>query len=289
MKKLAKITSAILAMAIAVCSFALVGCGVETDKSDTPTAKTEIKITGSSSVTPLMQIYEAAYEAINDKVDIVIMQSDSGSGIKDTQDGKNVIGMSSRKLKDTETGVQSKTICLDGVALIVNNGCAVTDLTNAEVYDLYANGTAAKTVLTDAISRENGSGTRGAFDELIKSADGKKLAELTKLSDKVTEQNSTGAVMEAIAANTNGNKVGYISMGSLNSTVKALTFGGVEATPANVKNGTYKLSRPFVIVCKDFNALSKEAKDFVAFIEGQAGQWIAAKKGYVPVKDFVAA
>lgn len=251
-----------------------------TDNPGGSTEKTEIYISGSSSVTPLMEKLAAVYEVLNDEVEITIQMSDSGTGVADAQQGKNDFGMASRDLKESETGVVSKKICLDGVALVVNNSCSLTDVTGAQLYDLYANGTAIGSV-TNAISREDGSGTRDAFDSLIKNAAGDELGDLTQFAAVVEINNNTGTVMSNIAANKNGNTIGYISMGSLDDTVKAVTFEGVEPTAENVKNGSYTLSRPFNIVYKSEDSLSAAAKEFIDFIMSPAGQWIAQYEGYI--------
>ena len=242
----------------------------------------EILISGSSSVTPLMEKLAEVYESFNPYVDITVQGSDSGTGVADTIAGKNDFGMASRDLKDSETeqGVTSESICLDGVALVVNPNAELEEVTSDQVYQLYANGTAIGAI-TNAISREDGSGTRDAFDSLIKSAAGDELGDLLKFADCVSVANSTGTVMTDIAANSNGNILGYISMGSVDSTVKTVKFEGVEATAENVKNGSYTLSRPFNIVYKSEDDLSEAAKLFIAFIQSEAGQLIAEAEGYI--------
>ena len=277
MKKSTKIlASALCAAAIVSSMAAFTGCG-DAERG----AKTEeIVITGSSSVTPLMEKLAAVYEVLNQNVKITIQMSDSGTGIADAQQGKNDFGMASRNLKDNETGVVQTTICNDGVALVVNASCTLANVTSTEVYDLYANGRAIGTV-TNAISREDGSGTRDAFDGLIKNAAGDALSKITSFADCVDVQSTTGAVKSAIQSNRAGNVVGYISMGALDDTVKALTYEGVAATAENVKNGTYKLSRPFNIVYKSESSLSSAAKEFIEFIMSGAGRYIAEYEGYV--------
>ena len=242
----------------------------------------EILISGSSSVTPLMEKLAEVYESFNPYVDITVQGSDSGTGVADTIAGKNDFGMASRDLKDSETeqGVTSESICLDGVALVVNPNAELEEVTSDQVYQLYANGTAIGAI-TNAISREDGSGTRDAFDSLIKSAAGDELGDLLKFADCVSVANSTGTVMTDIAANSNGNILGYISMGSVDSTVKTVKFEGVEATAENVKNGSYTLSRPFNIVYKSKDELSEAAQLFIAFIQSEAGQLIAEAEGYI--------
>lgn len=135
-------------------------------------------------------------------------------------------------------------------------------------------------------SREDGSGTRGAFVELFgieqKDANGEKV-DLTTASAAIT--NSTSVMMTSVAGDENG--IGYISLGSLNDTVKALSIDGTEPTAANVKSGDYKIARPFNIVTKD--GLSEVAQDFVNFIMSPEGQSIVEDNGYIAVDGASAA
>lgn len=127
------------------------------------------------------------------------------------------------------------------------------------------------------ISREDGSGTRGAFIELFKieeSVNGEKVDNTTDTAD-IT--NSTSVMMTSVAGNTAA--IGYISMGSLNDTVKALKVDGSEPSAANVKNGSYKVSRPFNIVTKD--TVSEAAQDFIAFIGSAEGQKVTEDNKYI--------
>lgn len=128
------------------------------------------------------------------------------------------------------------------------------------------------------ISRENGSGTRGAFIELFgveqKDANGNKI-DMT--SPEAQQTNSTSVVLTSVAGNAYA--IGYISLGSLNDTVKALKIDGAEATVENIKNGSYKAARPFNIVYKD--GLSETAQDFVNFIMSKEGQAVIEGAGYI--------
>lgn len=136
------------------------------------------------------------------------------------------------------------------------------------------------------ISREEGSGTRGAFVELIgveeKNADGKKIDKTTKDALVV---NGTDNVLTQVAGN--DASIGYISLGSLNDSVKALKIGGVEATADNVKNGTYKVARPFNIATK--GNVSEVTQDFINFILSKDGQDIVTKSKYIAIKPDAAA
>ena len=136
------------------------------------------------------------------------------------------------------------------------------------------------------ISREDGSGTRGAFVELFgveeKDADGNKV-DNTTLEAIIT--NSTSVMMTSVAGDEKA--IGYISLGSLNDSVKALPIDGVEASAENIKNGSYAISRPFNIAVKD--NLSEVANDFISFIMSAEGQTIIEENGYIPVAEDAAA
>lgn len=276
-RKLVVVTIMLLIMALA--TFMLVGCG-DSSNSGTNGEKQIVKISGSSSVSPLMKKLAAEYENNNKNVEIRITTSDSSTGIKDTIDGKNDIGMASRALKTSENDVTGIKICDDGVVLIVKENVTLDNVTSEEVYNLYANGTAIGDIL-GAISREEGSGTRDAFDGIIKNSSGNALKELTTLSSAVDVQSSTSAVIVEISSN--ASKIGYISLGSLVSGngVKGVKFNGVQANETNIKDGTYKLARPFNLVVKDENKLSDATKKFIEFIKSDAGQKVVKDNGYI--------
>ena len=137
----------------------------------------------------------------------------------------------------------------------------------------------------DVISREDGSGTRGAFVELTgveQKIDGKKV-DMTTEDAQIT--NNTAVMMTTVAGDTYA--IGYISLGSLNDSVKAVKVAGVEATAENVKSGAYKVARPFNIAWKE-DALSDAGKDFIAYILSSEGQAIVNANGYVGSDDAAA-
>ena len=280
MKKLAKIVAIAAACAALTGSVAAFSaCGDSYD----------LTVSGSSSVTPLMQELAAKYED-ETGIRIQIQQSDSGTGISDAQQGLNDFGMASRDVKDTEKGVTSVKIATDGVALIVNEAnTTVSNVTSAELYELYANGTAFQGI-SAGITREEGSGTRDAFGDLIKDSTGeKKLKDLKTLAKCITTQNSTGNVMTAIQSDTKGNTIGYISMGSVaeakTKKCKTVNFAGVEPTSANVRRGVYKLPRSSNLVCNTETGLSDVAKGFISWILSEEGQKIVVEKGYIELTD----
>jgi phosphate transport system substrate-binding protein len=143
---------------------------------------------------------------------------------------------------------------------------------------VFAGGQSAAGAAINVISREEGSGTRSAFTELFGVLDAGG-ADNTTVKAEVT--NSTAVMMTTIAGDRNA--VGYISLGSLSSTVKALRIDGAEATTANVAGGVYKISRPFLIAVK--GGLSSPAQDFVNFILSRDGQDVIEKNGYIRIAD----
>lgn len=147
---------------------------------------------------------------------------------------------------------------------------ASTETANQEDYDF------------TVVSREEGSGTRGAFIELVgleEEVDGSKEDMTTQ---EAIVQNSTNAVMQTVSQDAEA--IGYISLGSLNDTVKALKIEGVEATEENIVNGTYKISRPFNLAFKEAE-INDLAKDFLKFCLSEEAQALTLEEGYVPLKD----
>ena len=279
MKKIAKVlavTAACAAMTGTVAAFA--GCGGNTDKV----------ISGSSSVTPLMEVLAAVYEIEEGKT-ISINQSDSGTGVNEAISGANDIGMASRLIKQSELdqGIKAVTIAQDGIALIVSEDCPVESVTIEEITNLYTSGTAIDGSITAAITREDGSGTRDAFEELF---------EVESYDSGVDEQSSTGAVITAIANDQSNSMIGYISLGSLSSAeeqgCKALSIEyaaedgsttTVEPTVENVQNGTYGAARYFQLAIKKDMDTNSDAYQFIEWIKGYMGQSVVLYEGYVPV------
>lgn len=271
MKRSVKIiASALCVAALGGAVVSLGGCGGGTSQ--------QLVITGSTSVEPLMKKLADAYETRHDDVEINIGVGGSSVGVSDAKEGKSSFGMASRELKKNEAddGMVSVKIADDGLALIVNNSCAVESVTADEVKALYENGTAIQDTIRGALSREGGSGTRDAFEELIGIS---VLYSGMGFEEGIT---ATSAVITSIRGNSAGNQMGYISMGSLSTDVKALKFNGVAATPANVSDGTYTLARPFNIVYKK-GGLSALAQDFADFILSAEGQAIVTANGYIAV------
>ena len=266
MKKTVKIlVSALCATAMCGSLVSLGGCGND---------KERITVSGSSSVTPLMEKLAAQYEKNHD-VRITVNMSSSGAGISDTLNGLNDIGMVSRELDESETGLTPTTLCMDGIALIVGKGCAVDNVSKADVKVLFEKGTAIPdTTITSGIGRDASSGTRKAFDELLEIKNGYAATNSTLAE--------TGNVIEAIQGTVNS--LGYISFGSLKNTVKAVSLDGVACTVENIINNTYALQRPFIIVIKQNAELSSAAQGFYDYIVSAEAQSVITGEGYISVK-----
>ncbi len=243
-------------------------------------AKTQgaVNIVGSTSVQPLAEELAKAYMKLNPQVRITVAGGGSGAGIKAVREGKAELGSSSRELApEEETGLTATAIARDGIAVIVNNGNNVAGMSMVQLAKVYSGQTAnwkelggqkAPIVL---IGREAGSGTRGAFEELV-------LGKNHTPAGAMLIQGSTGAVRQTVAITKNA--IGYTSMGAVNDSVKALKVNGVQPSEANVLNKTYPLSRPFLLLSK--GAPQGAIKSFLDWVLSPAGQAIVAKE-FVPV------
>jgi phosphate transport system substrate-binding protein len=280
-----KLLSAVLVLVLAT-AFAFAGGGKEVQPAAQTAQPHTISVGGSTSVTPLMELFQAEYEKAHSGVKITISGTGSGDGIKGAGEGTYEIGMSSRELTPAEigTGLEPLVIAIDGIAAIVNNGNPITGLTMAQIKDIYTGkvtrweqlGAAAngKTGGIAVISREPGSGTRGAFQELVKFQDG-------ELVQNAIIFDGTGAIKSAVAGNADA--IGYISLGSVDNTGKALSVDGVAATNDNVKSGSYKIARPFILITKRGVTLNPATKAFLDWTMSDAGQTIV-KKSWISVK-----
>lgn len=228
----------------------------------------KITINGSTSMEKLVTAFKKAYETKNLGVTIEAQTTDSSTGITAAIKKTAMIGTSSRGLKDSEKsqGIIATTVAYDGIVVIVNKENAVKDLTKEQIAKIYrgeiknwkeVGGKDANIVV---VSRESGSGTKDAFQEII---DNKAMA----VVGTAVVQGSTGAVLNTIKGNINA--IGYSSLGELTTDVIALKVNGIEATSATVKDNSYLIKRPFLMVVKEEDALTKEFINWVVSPEGQ--------------------
>jgi len=220
-----------------------------------------------------------AFTAENPGVTITYDATGSGSGITAASEGSADIGLSSRALKDSETGLDATVIALDGIAVIVNNANAVDDLTVEQIAGLFTGEITSWSEVGGAdtpvalIGREAGSGTRDGFEGIIGVAD-------ACIYDQ--ELTSTGAVITAVTSNEYA--IGYASLSAVSNKTKTLTVNGVMCTEDTVLNGTYAIQRPFIMVTNSGKEPSDAVKAFMEYALSSAATEIIANAGAVQAR-----
>lgn len=241
-----------------------------------------ISMVGSTSMEKLANALSEAFMEEHPDVTVTAEFVGSGAGIEAVTNGTADIGNSSRSLKDEEkaAGVVENVVAIDGIAVCVDPANEVANLTKEQLTNIY-NGTitnwkevggADEPIIV--IGREAGSGTRGAFEELVDLKDACKYA---------NELDSTGAVIAKVASTPGA--IGYASLDALDDSVKALSLEGVEATAENIKAGNYFLSRPFVMATKgEISEQNDLVQAWFDFVLGDEGQQVASEVGLITVK-----
>lgn len=264
-----------------VLTIILFACGKNEEKSGTTNGNAAtISISGSTSVGPLAEKFAEKYKEKNN-VNIEINQIGSSAGITNAVNGVSEIGMSSRDLKEEEkASLQETVIAYDGIVVVTHPSNHVKNLTLAQVKDIFTGKiTNWKEVGGDdleivVVSREDGSGSRDAFQEIV----GYSSGELVRNSIIAS---GNGNIKTTVA--TNKHAVGFISFEYIDESINTVSINGVEATAENVLRQKYSLSRPFLFVHKEEN-LSDEGKKFIDFILSSEGQKIVRETGAIPVK-----
>ena len=286
MKKiLAFALSAVMALAL------LAGCGNQTDNnssnndnggdtSDTPAASVSgtVSTDGSTSMEKVIGALSESYMAANKDVTVNYNPTGSGAGITAVQEGTCDIGLSSRALKDEEkaAGLKETVLAYDGIAIIVHPDNPVSDLSIEQIAKLYTGeitnwkdvgGSDAEVVL---IGREAASGTRDGFESITGTKDKCQYRQ---------ELTSTGDVITAVSQNPDA--IGYASLAAIKDSVKALSVDGVTPSETTVKDGSYPVQRPFVLVTVEGKALSAAAQSFFDYATSADAADIIAKAGAV--------
>ena len=249
----------------------LAGCS-----SETPTGS--VATDGSTSMEKVIGALGEAFQ--NDTgISFTYNPTGSGSGIKAVQEGRCDIGLSSRHLKaeELESGLSGNILAYDGIAIIVHPENPVSDLSIETIAKIYTGeitnwsevgGNDAEIVL---IGREAGSGTRDGFESITDTEDACKYRQ---------ELTSTGDVITTVSQNPGA--IGYASVASVKDTVKAVTVDGVAPTEATIKDGSYVVQRPFVLVTKTDAELSEAAFKFFTYITSADANEIISSAGVVP-------
>ena len=236
-----------------------------------------LKLSGSTSMEKVAKAWGEAFTAENPDVTVDVQLGGSGAAVTNVNDGVSDIGNLSRALKDEEKeGLTENTVALDGIAVAVNPANGVEDLTLDQIKDIFLGnitnwselgGSDAEIVV---VGREAGSGTRDGFEEIVGVKDEAQYD---------SELNETGQVKNLVA--TNENAIGYISLDYVDDTVKALKVGGVSPSEETIKDGSYTLQRPFIMVTKGEG--SELAQAFLEYVLSEAGQEVAKTAGCIPV------
>ena len=236
---------------------------------------------GSTSMKNVIAALTEGFAEVEPGVTVSYDPTGSGAGITGATDKTLDIGLSSRALKDDEKNdVDGTVVALDGIAIIVNKGSKVTDLTVDQLKQMFTGeitnwkdvgGDDGEIVL---VGREAGSGTRDGFESIVDVKDACKYAQ---------ELTATGAVISAVEANPLA--IGYASLSAVGDTVKAVTVEGVECSEDTVKDGTYKIQRPFVFVTNDSAPLSEQAQAFFDFATSTDAASLIRTAGAVPVNE----
>ena len=293
-----KSVAAIMALTLSI-SMIFAACGSSGNTSNTSSTSGsatgnaagsltgKVTLSGSTSVQPLAQDLADAFQDSEQGVEVDVQAGGSTQGVKDAKEGTSDIGDSSRELTTEEKGwgLTEHVMAYDGIAVVVHPSNPVTNLTKDQIVKIFKGeiknwkdvGGPDKEILV--VSREEGSGTRGAFEELLKLEEKKGDTKVSLVSSDALIAGSTGEVTANISAKENA--IGYTSLGFVENNVKKVSIDGVECSIDNIKAKKYGISRPFLMLTK--GDMRPEVKAFLDFVTSDKGQEIVAKK-YISIK-----
>ncbi|MDD1794595.1 phosphate ABC transporter substrate-binding protein [Enterovibrio sp. ZSDZ42] len=254
----------------------------------TASAQQTITVSGSTSVTEVMEVLAETYHKQNNSTFIEVQGTGSSAGVKAAKNGTSMFGMASRELKESEkeSSITETVIARDGIAVVVNNANPLIDLTVEQIAKIYRGdvknwsdvGGEDKPIVV--VTRDTASGTRGAFEDIMSLKRKINGMSVSAISQRAQVGNGNG-VVKTIVAN-NPFAIGYISLGSIDTSLKAVKVNGVSPTSEAVAAGIYQVARPFLVLNKVGNP-SPEAEEFLTWIMSADGQKIVSNQGYVPV------
>jgi phosphate transport system substrate-binding protein len=264
---------------ISLAAVLFLSCANDPGKEGGRRKKHTITLAGSTSVMPFSE--KLAEHFMIDHPDTVVDVQGGGStaGIQACLNRTVNVGMSSRQLKDAEKVLNEIIICYDGISVVVHPKNPLNGLSLREVADIFSGKISNWNQLgwvdrrIDAITREEGSGTRGSFEDLVM---GKQ-----EIDDGIMVQDSNGSVKEIVA--TDPYAIGYISLGLVDHRVKAVAIDGVMPSVKHIRSKTYKIVRPFLYLTN--GELNAYAKPFVAFVLSRDGQRVLKKEGLIGIDD----
>ncbi|AGV20366.1 MULTISPECIES: phosphate ABC transporter substrate-binding protein [Vibrio] len=256
-----------------------------------PTIAKEINISGSTSVARVMDVLAEEYNKTHPDDYVAVQGIGSSAGITMVNKGVAEIGMSSRYLTESEKGEDLNVypIAYDGLAVVVNRTNSVENLSQQQLFDIYKGkiknwkevGGADQPIAV--VTREASSGSRYSFESLLgltKIVNDRLVSDISP-NNLVVNSNS----MVKTIVNHNTRAIGFISVGSVDRSIKAIQLDGIDPTSTNISNHKYKLARPFLVLYK-VDKISDAGKGFIAFLRSEQGQKAIADYGYTPVKNF---
>ena len=254
--------------------------GTSTPSTDTTKFSGVVNTDGSTSMADVMAVLQESFKELQPDVTVNYSGTGSGAGIEAVLSGTCDIGLASRGLKaeEEEKGAVAHVVALDGVAVIVNTANSVNDLTVEQIAQIFTGEITNWSQVGGAdmeiavLGREAGSGTRGAFEELVGVEDA---------CVYTNEYGSTGDVIGSVASNPNA--IGYASLSAVDETVSPVKVGGVECSEATVKDGSYEIQRPFIMVTNSANELSAQAQAFLDYAQSaEVAEYIAIAGAVAP-------
>lgn len=250
----------------------------DTKSENTTTLSGTVTLGGSSSMEKVIEALNQSFSERNPGVALTYTPSGSSAGILGTQNGTLDIGLSSRLLKEEESGLDEVVIALDGIAIIVNKENPVTNLTKEQLQNMATGeitnwqevgGDDAPVVFC---GREAGSGTREGFESIVGVENECKYD---------VEYNATGGIIGSVFLNKNA--IGYVSLATLGDKVKTVSIDGIAATEENIQDGSYKIQRPFIALTKQGTQQNSAVESYLAFINSEAASSIITNAGAIPV------
>lgn len=280
MKKITLKRRAVVAVAVLMMG-ALTACGSEASGEETTGLTGTVTMAGSTSMEKLANAAAESFMEANQGVTVTAEFTGSSAGVESVIAGSVDIGNASRELKDSEkeAGIVENIVAIDGIAVVVDSANTVTGLTKQQLTDIYTGAVknwsevGGEDGVIIVVGREAGSGTRGAFEELLEVEDACAYA---------NELDSTGAVMAKVASTPGA--IGYVSLDVIDDSVTAVALEGVEPTVENIKAGSYFLSRPFVMATKGEIAEQSEAvQAWFAYFASEEGREVITSVGLITV------
>jgi phosphate transport system substrate-binding protein len=241
--------------------------------------RSTVTVAGSTSIMPFSEKLAEHFKIEHPLIAVDVQGGGSSAGIQACINRTVDIGMSSRELKGDEKVVREIVICRDGIAIVVHPNNPIRDIALDRIRDIYAGRITNWKQLgwidrqIDSITREEGSGTRGAFEELVM---GK-----TQIHDRIMVQDSNGSVKEVVA--TDPYAIGYISLGVVDSKVRALSVGGISPSVRNIVAKKYRIVRPFLYLTP--GQPEGDAELFIKYVLSREGQRILKKEGLIPINE----